>query len=290
MIKILCCTIGFVMWVGILWDGFATILLPRTVAPMRRLSGRFYRRSWRHWAGMARWIRDPEARLSFLAVYGPVSVMVLLILWGASVILAFALIYFGLGSEFQAAAGPVDFGTLVHLSASTFLTLGLGDVTSANPLDRLLIIAEAATGYIFLGLIITYMPLLDQAYTAREVGSLLIMSRAGRPPGAISFLRRYAGPDRAEILRGNLREAERWMAETLQSHLSHCVVSFYRAQHFGQSWLITLTTMLDACALLIVAGSGLPREQARLTYRMGLALLADLVRSLGLSAAPPAGD
>ncbi len=226
--------------------------------------------------------------MSFVSVFGPVSVMVLLILWAFLMILAFAMIYYGLGSEFRVATGPLDFGTLLYMSGSTFLTLGLGDVTSPDPFGRFLMIVEAATGFIFLGLVITYMPLLDQAYAAREVGNLLIRSRAGSPPTAIRLLHRYTGTHHTEILRGNLREGERWMAEMLQSHMSHPVLAFYRAQHFGQSWLVSLTTVLDTCTLLIVGGEGLPREQARLTYRMGLRLLADLANALAISVAPPA--
>jgi len=266
-----------------MWDGFATIVLPRTVAPMRRLSGRFYTRSWRCWAAIGRRIRGPELRLSFLAVYGPISVMLLLVIWAVLAVVAFALIYQGLGSRFEQGGVPVGFGTLLYMSGSTFLTLGLGDVTSPDPLGRMFMIFEAATGFVFLGLIITYMPLLDQAYASREVGSLLFGSRAGSPPSAIRLLRRYAGTDHSELLRGNLREGERWMADILQSHLSHPVLCFYRAQHFGQSWLISLTTLLDACSLVIVGGDGLPREQARLTYRMGLLVLADLTSALGLA-------
>ena len=44
-----------------------------------------------------------------------------------------------------------------------------------------------------------------------------------------------------EILRGNPREAERRMAEILQSHLSHPVLTFYRPHHWGHSWLVALT-------------------------------------------------
>jgi hypothetical protein len=62
------------------------------------------------------------------------------------------------------------------------------------------------------------------------------------------------------------------MAEILQSHLSHPVLSFYRALHWGQSWLVSLTTVLDVCALLIAGGEGLLEAQARITYRMGLRL------------------
>jgi hypothetical protein len=277
---------GLLIWMGVLWDGFATIVLPRTVAPMKRLSGRFTRLAWRCYAAVGRRIPQPDLRLNFLAIYGPLSVFLLLTVWAVLIVVAFALVYQGLGPRFQALAGPVRFGTLLYMSASTFLTLGLGDVTSADPVGRLFVILEAGTGYVFLALIITYMPLLDQAYGSREVGNLLIQSRAGRPPSAIKLLSRYAAPDCSELLRGNLREGERWIAETLQSHLSHPVLAFYRAQHWGESWLVALATLLDSCALLIAGGEGAPAEQARLTYRMGLQLLKDLARALAMPVDP----
>jgi hypothetical protein len=236
---------------------------------------------WWLFAAVGRKIPEPDLRLSFLAVFGPISVFVLLIVWTGLVIGGFALVYHGLGPRFQAAAGSVGLGTLLYMSASTFLTLGLGDVTSADPVGRLCVILEAGTGYIFLALIITYMPLLDQAYGSREVQNLLIHSRAGRPPSAIKLLSRYVDCDHSEVLRGNLREGERWMAEILQSHLSHPVLAFYRAQHPGESWLTALATILDTCALLITGAEGLPTDQARLTYRMGLNLLRDLTKALG---------
>ena len=278
--------VGLLIWCGVLWDGFATIILPRTVAPMRRVSGRFYWWSWLLWAAVGRRIRQPELRLSFLAVYGPLSVVLLLVLWAVLMIVAFALIYQGLGSRFQAAAGSVGFGTLLYMSASTFLTLGLGDVTSPDTIARLFILLEAGSGYIFLALIITYMPVLEQAYGAREVGNMLIHSRAGRPPSAIKLLHRYSGTDRSEILRGNLREAERWMAEILQSHLSHPVLAFYRAHYWGRSWLVSLTTILDSSALLIATGDGQVVVQARITYRMGLSLIKDLTDALSITVDP----
>jgi len=276
---------GLLIWCGVLWDGFATIILPRTVAPMRRFSGRFYRWTWLLWAAVGRRIRQPELRLSFLAVYGPLSVVLLLVLWAVLMIVAFTLIYHGLGSRFEA-AGSVGFGTLLYMSASTFLTLGLGDVTSPDAIARLFILLEAGSGYIFLALMITYMPVLEQAYGAREVGNMLIHSRAGRPPSAGKLLHRYSGSDRSEILRGNLREAERWIAEILQTHLSHPVLAFYRAHHWGRSWLVSLTTILDSCALLIATSDGLVVAQARITYRMGLTLLKDLTDALSITVDP----
>ena len=278
--------LGSLICAVVLWDGFATIVLPRTVAPMRRLSGRFTRLSWWLWSRAGRKIAQPELRLNFFAVYGPMSVMFLLVVWGWLIVLGFTLIYQGLGDRLQITDGQSGFGTLLYMSGSTFLTLGLGDVTCTDPLGRMFILLEAASGYVCLAIIITYLPLLDQAYGSREIGNMLIHSRAGRPPGAVQFLRNYSGQDREEILRGNLREAERWMAEILETHLSHPVLSFYRAQHEGQAWLLSVMTVLDSSALLIAGGQGLPAAQARLTYRMGLRLLVDLMKALGINSDP----
>ena len=108
--------------------------------------------------------------------------ILLLILWAGLMIFAFALIYQGLGVQFDAPSGRSASERFLYTSASTFLTLGLGDVTSPEPIGRFFVIMEAGSGFIFLGLMISYMPLLDQAYSSREVGNLLILSRAGRPP------------------------------------------------------------------------------------------------------------
>jgi hypothetical protein len=284
MLKWLEFALGLVIWVRVLWDGFATIILPRTVAPMSRLSGQLYRRTWFLWSAVGRSIRQPRLRLSFLAVYGPLSVMALLVLWGGLLILAFAMIYHSLGERFHVDRGSIGFAALLYMSASTFLTLGLGDITSTDPLARFFVILQSGTGYLFLALIISYMPALEQAYGSREVGNMLIHARAGRPPSAVKFLRRYSGDVRSEILRGNLREAERWMATSLQSHLSHPVLILYRAQHWGETWLTSVATILDACALLIAGGEGVLMEQAKITYRMGLRLLKDLTEALNLEA------
>jgi hypothetical protein len=273
---------GLIIWWAVLWDSFATVVLPRTVSPMRRPSGWFNRSSWWLWAAIGRRITETRLQLSFLSVYGPLSVIGLLVLWAGLMMVAFAMIYQGLGAHFNAPSGPLGFGSLLYMSGSTFLTLGLGDVTSPEPLGRFFMITEAASGFVFLGLMIGYMPLLDQAYSSRETGNQLIYSRAGRPPSGTKFLLRYADASRSEILRGTLREAEHWMAEILQSHLSHPVLCFYRAHQSGQSWLVSLTVILDGCALLIAGGDGPAAAQARITYRIGLRLVQDLSSALGL--------
>jgi hypothetical protein len=75
-----------------------------------------------------------------------------------------------------------------------------------------------------------------------------------------------------------LREWERWSAELLESHLSYPVLVYFRSQHENQSWLAGLTTILDACTLLIVGIKDAPAWQAKLTYAMARHALVDLAQ------------
>jgi hypothetical protein len=88
------------------------------------------------------------------------------------------------------------------------------------------------------------------------------------------------------ILPRTVAPMRRVSGPTLQSHLAHPVLAFYRAHHWGRSWLVSLTTVLDSCALLIAGSDGPLAEQARLTYRIGLHLLRDLSDALSITVDP----
>jgi hypothetical protein len=47
-----------------------------------------------------------------------------------------------------------------------------------------------AFGFIFLALVISYVPVLYQAFSRRELRSSLLDARAGSPPTAVELLRR----------------------------------------------------------------------------------------------------
>src|SRR5947207_4985588 len=53
----------------------------------------------------------------------------------------------------------------------------------------------------------------------REVAISLLDARAGSPPSAVELLRRFADDGEPAVLSELLREAERWAAELLESHL-----------------------------------------------------------------------
>src|SRR5262249_4912734 len=143
-------------------------------------------------------------------------------------------------------------------------------------LGRALAVVEAGIGFGFLAVIIGYLPALYQAFSRRETAISLLDARAGSPPTAGEFLRRLGLAGGAAAAEPLLAEWERWAAELLESHLSFPVLSFYRSQHDNQSWLSTLSTILDTCSVLLVGVKGAGAYQAQLTFAMARHAAVDL--------------
>ena len=100
--------------------------------------------------------------------------------------------------------------------------------------------------------------------------------RAGSPPSAGELLRQHGHRGDEHDLDTLLRDCELWAAETLESQLSYPILCMYRSQHRDQSWLATLTTILDACALLVVGIQGIESKQAPMTFAMCRRVMIDL--------------
>ncbi|MGE0821116.1 MAG: potassium channel family protein [Candidatus Binatia bacterium] len=283
MIGPLVVCIGFLFLSIALWDAFSTVVLPRTVAVAFAPARVSTHVGWQLWRFIGCRISNRSARESFLTAFGPLSVFFLLGLWAVMIVAAFALLHFGLGTRLNAPESQGEIDTFLYLSGTTFFTLGLGDVVPLNPLGRALVVMEVGTGIVFLAMIISYLPMLHQAYAQREVGVQLLEARAGSPQRAVRLLQRFGRPESTETLTAMLLEAERWAAELSQSHRAHPVLAFYRSQHLDRSWLISLTTLLDSCALLLVSRSGVPSHQARATFRMAVRTATDLARIAGLA-------
>jgi hypothetical protein len=259
--------LGFLVIAIVLWDAFETVVLPRRVTRQFRLARVFYRFTWQPWSAIGRKTRG-DFRETFLGVYGPLSLIFLLAVWAVLLILGFALLHRALGSLVAPAGSSSDFGTDLYMSGSSFFTLGLGDVTPDSSASRVLAVVEAGAGFGFLALVISYLPVLYQAFSRREANVTLLDSRAGSPPSASEFLRRLADRSRRDTLPQLLEDWERWSADLLESHLSYPVLAFYRSQHEQESWLAAMTTILDISALVMCGFAGEARETAKLTFAM----------------------
>jgi hypothetical protein len=269
---------GVIILLSVLLDAFETVVLPRRVRRMFRISTWFYRNTWRPWARLASHIPSQTRRESFLGYFGPLSLIVLLGLWACSLIFGFALLQFGSGAHLSTGREPITFGLLLYQGGETFFTLGYGDIVPASRFARALSVGEAFMGFAFLGVVIGYLPTIYSAFSRREIEISLLDARAGSPPSAAELLSRAASSSDQRTLDQLFRDWERWAAEVLESHLSYPVLSFYRSQHSNQSWLGALTVILDATSLVMAGIDGVNSEQARWTFKMARHAVVDLAQ------------
>ena len=275
---ILLIILGVALVVIVLWDAFEAMVLPRRINRRFRLARIFYRATWIPSAAIARRMKSRSRRETYLSLYGPLSLILLLGIWAVGLIVGFAIIQWATGSALNVPEGRVSFSTYLYLSGTTFFTLGFGDVTPLASLGRGLAVIEAGMGFGFLAIVIGYLPVIYQAFSRREVNISLLDARAGSPPSALELLRRHSQDNELEEILHLLHDWERWAAELLESHLSYPVLCFYRSQHSNQSWLASLTTILDVSALVLIGIDGIPTRQARLTFAMARHAVVDLAQ------------
>jgi hypothetical protein len=179
------------------------------------------------------------------------------------------------------------FPQLLYASGVTFFTLGYGDLTPLGGTGHLIAVLEAANGFGFLGLLIGFVPVLYGSFSRREATILLLDSRAGSEPTAFEIIRRHAEAEAWPELLQLLKTWEELAASLLENYISFPVLAYYRSQHIDQSWLRSITTILDTCALIESAlepehpHAKALRFQARNTFAMGRHLLVDITYILG---------
>jgi hypothetical protein len=282
--------VGVLLLAVILWDAFETIILPRRVTRRIRLTRAFYRYTAAPWLLVARRMKPGRRREGFLSVFGPLSILALFGVWAGGLILAFAMVQWAGASILEGRAGLESFRAQLYFSGTSFFTLGLGDVAPHTPLARVITVLEAGTGFGFLAIVISYLPVLYGAFSRREMNISLLDARAGSPPTAAELLRRHARRQNLESLAEYLRAWETWAAELMESHLSYPVLCYFRSQHNNQSWLSALATILDTCALFIAYTEGTLRWQAELTFAISRHALVDLAQISGIPPRPDSAE
>lgn len=289
---IFCAILGVGLVLAVLYDTFATIILPRTIEGSFRLTSAFYRVAWGIFERLLP--LAGKRRELYLSAFGPVSLILLIGFWAILLILGFGLVNYGAGQSFGAAAPSL--GTNLYFSGVTFFTLGFGDLTPKDGIGRFMAVFEAGVGFGFLAVVISYLPVLYQSFSRREIAISLLDARAGTPPTALELIRRHVEAGDADSFLDLLKDYERWAAELLESYLSYPVLAYYRSQHEHQSWLSAMTAILDACA---IASLGVRHDdrrvdavtrQAKLTFAMARHTCVDLALILKIAPEPPTKD
>jgi hypothetical protein len=197
------------------------------------------------------------------ALYAPISLLVLPVVWMALVAAAYTAIYWGL----SVGSWRVAFET----SGSSIFTLGFVHPTSLPAV--MAVFTEAGLGIGLLALLITYLPTMYSSFQRRELMVAHLDVRAGSPPSAVALLTRYNNIDRLDRIEELWELWEDWFIDIEESHTSLAALPFFRSPQPDRSWVTAAGTLLDAASLYNSA-LDVPRSaQAQLTVRAGFTSL-----------------
>lgn len=201
-----------------------------------------------------------------MALYGPVSMLVLPVVWLALVHVGFTGMYWGLASRSARSA--------FELSGSSLFTLGS---RSARDLPtQTLSFVEASMGIGLLALLITYLPSLYGTFNRRELAVALLEVRADNPPSGPNMIIRYHRIEWDGGLNQVWRDWETWFADVEETHSSLPALTFFRSPQPTHSWVTAAGAVLDGAALRASTVEGPPEPQADLCIRAGYVALRRL--------------
>lgn len=270
IMRLLSFALGFYIVVGTLISAIRTFVLPRSAPDfLTRLIFRNMRRLFNLRMGK---LQNYEQRDSVMAMYAPVTLLVMPAIWLACVMVGYALIYWSLG------IAPFDRAFLT--SGSSLLTLGIIPVDGLGL--TMLAFTEAAIGLILVALLIAYLPTMYAAFSKREALVTMLEVRAGAPPSATELFRRYFQYVRMDQLMELWRDWEVWFVELEESHTSLAPLAFFRSQQSDRSWITAAGAILDAAALY-TSTLDIPKTgQAALTIRAGYLALQRIADFFGV--------
>jgi len=175
-------------------------------------------------------------------LYAPAALVSLPFAWCMLIAVGFAFVFWGL-----------DVGSLGDAwvtSGSSLFTLGFARPEGVGLIW--LTFVEATIGLGIVALLISYLPTLYTAYSAREQGVGMLSPITGSPPSPRQLLRRL---DAANALAGAgiWGQAASWFVAMHQSHTAFPALSRFPPQDRERSWVATAGTVLDGAAIMISA-------------------------------------
>ena len=184
---------------------------------------------------------DPYPRRdAVMALFAPVSLVLLPIVLLAMVLAGFAAMYWALD--------PTSIETAARESGSALLTLGFAPIEGWPAL--LLSFLEAAIGLILVALLIAYLPTMYTAFQRREAFVAKLDVRAGTPASGTELLIRFWSAGLSGALADLWTEGETWFIDLEESHTTLAALPFYRSPRSSRSWITAAGALMDGASLL----------------------------------------
>jgi hypothetical protein len=275
-LRLLTAVIGLATLALVLVDAFNTIVLARRTRHIFRIARIYYKAMWSPVAAVARHIRSSGSREAFLAVFAPLSLLLLFAIWAFALVFSFGLLQWAAGLRKDGGMESLSGDFL--LSATALFSLSTGD--PENVLSSWIAVLEGGLGLAFLALVVGYLPVFYQSFSSRELTISLLDARAGSPPSAGAMLNTIS--TQAHRINRQLEAWEQWASTVLENQLSYPMLAYFRSHHANQSWLTALVSIIDCAVVIAICTQGELRRQAELTFAMGRHVLTDMAALFGL--------
>ncbi len=271
IVRIAVAAVGVVVVLTTLYSAIRTVVLPRAaVSMMTYVHFRTLRAVFDLFASPKRPFIKRDA---VMALYAPISLVLLPGVWVVQIMLGFTAIFWGTGID------PLR--EAFFTSGSSLMTLGF--VRPEGVGRVMLSFLEAGLGLGIVSLLISYLPSIYSAFSRREALVGMLEVRAGLPPSPAELLTRYARIGWISNLEADLfKPWEEWFVNVEESHTTQPSLVFFRSPHPERNWLTAAGCVLDTAAI-VASTLDVPRNaQRELCLRTGFFTLRRIADFFGI--------
>jgi hypothetical protein len=236
-LQILLFVVGVALVLAILGSALKTVVLPQGGLPrLAQVDFALVHRLLIH-------RRSSGSRATAMrALYAPVALVSLPLVWMILMVIAFTCIFWGTGS--------LSVQRAFEISGSSLTTLGFAEPDTTTRVWLAFI--EATIGLGLVALLISYLPTIYSAYNGREKGLVRLRPITGTPPVAtvlVQTLHRIGSLDRLDFWQSQ----GDWILDMEQTHTAFPILSYFPETRRDHSWVASVGTLLDASALVLSA-------------------------------------
>jgi hypothetical protein len=278
VIHVVSIVVGIFLVFSVLISALETVVLPRggfthLTRFVFAVADRILVHRWRN--------KDREANLR--ALYAPVALVSLPLVWMLSVTFGFSFIYWAISHDTAQRS--------FEISGSSLFTLGFAEPEGTTRIW--LTFVEATIGLGLVALLISYLPTIYAAHNQREKGIALLRPFAGLHPSPVDMLanlKRTGSLDNADLW----KTMAEWMLDLDQAHTSFPALCYFPESSPDQSWVASVGCMIDAAAIVLstseLTADGDDLDEVKgtmLALAYGMPAVVRIGRAAGLPLGPP---
>jgi hypothetical protein len=268
--------VGTVIVISVLISALETVVLPRGFTHIARfvfgVADRILVHGW----------RNKQRADNLRALYAPVALVSLPLVWMLTVTIGFSFIFWGISDDSPQRA--------FEISGSSLFTLGFAEPEGTARIW--LTFVEATIGLGLVALLISYLPTIYAAHNGRGNGISRLRPFAGTPATPVAMLanlHRSSALDNPELWQSMVT----WLLELDQTHTAFPALAYFPEASPDQSWVASVGSMVDGAALLLSAadytadGQALEVKGPMLALANGIPALVRIGMAAGLPIEPP---